>query len=268
MGFVLLQCLWLTVVRQSLTIQGMHPHCISTFYLREIDIDTMYRIERQDQLYKSLPQAVFSSPTIVVFTALNLLLPLSGVFAPGSLTVVTKNFTDVGGPCMIPSGNLSTPNAPDSTSLFSTSLSENWSGVTPRATELTTQCLVEQRIPDLPQVCGLNCRYKVSVPSFLIRCTPNPPSLPYMQIQGHTYLEYVDAVNGTSRVFSPGTLWNATASDNFSMDNMFYLGWYSTGPNGTSGSASCLPYEAQYDVEVRKISLSTRFFLNINSRSI
>ena len=228
----------------------------------------MYRIERQDQLYKSLPQAVFSSPTIVVFTALNLLLPLSGVFAPGSLTVVTKNFTDVGGPCMIPSGNLSTPNAPDSTSLFSTSLSENWSGVTPRATELTTQCLVEQRIPDLPQACGPNCRYKVSVPSFLIRCTPNPASLPYMQIHGHTELDIVDTGNGTYVEYSPGTLWNATAGDNFGEISEFYLGWYSTGPNGTLGSAYCLPYEAQYDVEVRTISLSTRFFLNINSRSI
>jgi hypothetical protein len=68
----------------------------------------MYRIERQDQLYLTLPRALFFSPTIVAFSVLALLLPLSGVFAPGSLTIVTQNFTDVGN-CTIPTGNLSTP---------------------------------------------------------------------------------------------------------------------------------------------------------------
>ena len=34
MAFVLLQCLWLSVVRKSLTIQRMHSYCISTVLLR------------------------------------------------------------------------------------------------------------------------------------------------------------------------------------------------------------------------------------------
>ena len=222
----------------------------------------MYRIERQDQLYKTLLKALFFSPTIVVFTALNFLLPLSGVFAPGSLSVVTQNFTDVGGSCMIPSGNLSTPNTPDSISLFSTS-GGKWGGVTPRAMELTAQCLVEQRIPDLPQACGPDCRYKVSVLSFVIQCTPNPSSLPYMQVAEDPYTYYVENSNAS---YSPGTLWNATV-DLFPISIPFYVGWHSSSRNGTSGNASCSPVQAQYDVEVRTISLSTRFFLNINSRS-
>ena len=208
----------------------------------------MYRIERQDQLYKTLPQAVFFSPAIVVFTALNLLLPLSGVFAPGSLTVDTKNFTDVGEPCIIPSGNLSTPNTPDSTSLFSYSYSaiDLWGGATPRAMDLATQCLVEQRIPDLPQACGPNCRYNVSVASFVIQCTPNPPSLPYRQATGE--VNYIEANNAT---FFFGTLWNGTIDykDDYTQ---FYVGWYSSSPNrGTSGNGSCSPVQVQYDVEVR-----------------
>ena len=214
----------------------------------------MYRIERQDQLYKTLPQAVFFSPTIVVFTVLNLLLPLSGVFAPGSLTVDTKNFTNVGGPCIIPSGNLSTPDTPDSISLFSYSLGGWWGGAMPRAMDLAAQCLVEQRIPDLPQACGPNCRYKVSVPSFVIQCTPNPISLPYMQ--GASDLD-------EDSFF--GTLWNGMIDTHDG--TQFYVVWHSSGPKGTSGNGSCSPVQVQYDVEVRKISLSTRLFLIINSRS-
>ena len=34
MGFVLLQCLWLSVVRQSLTIQGMHSYWILSTLLQ------------------------------------------------------------------------------------------------------------------------------------------------------------------------------------------------------------------------------------------
>ena len=224
----------------------------------------MYRIERQDQLYKTLPQAVFFSPTIVVFTVLNLLLPLSAVFAPGSLTVDTKNVTNVSEPCIIPSGNISTPNTPDSLSLFSYSEGPVWGGATPKAMDLATQCLVEQRIPDLPQACGPNCRYNVSVPSFVIQCTPNPSYLPYNQMAGG--MTYVGGNTTVPELFI-GTLWNATI-DPASYDTGFFVGWQSSGPNGgTSGNGTCIPLVAQYDVEVRKISLSTRLFLIIDSRS-
>ena len=227
----------------------------------------MYRIERQDQLYKTLPQAVFFSPTIVVFTALNLLLPLSGVFAPGSLTVDTKNVTDVGKPCIIPSGNVSTPHTPDSTSLYSLEARGHWGGAMPIAINLATKCLAEQRIPDLPQACGPNCHYNVSVPSFVIRCTPNPSSLPSHQVSGG--MGMVAGIPGpaNSSVISYfiGTLWNGTIDP--ADETQFYVAWISSGPNGTSGNGSCSPVQVQYDVEVRKISLSTRLFLIINSRS-
>ena len=254
MAFVVLQCLWLSVVRKPLTIQRMHSYCISTLVLKkpEIEIDAMYRIERQDQLYKAFPQALFFSPTIVVFSALTLLLPLSGVFAPGSLTVATKNSTEIEH-CVVPTGNISTPDTPDSTSLYTT-VAGQWLNVSTRATVLAMQWLVEQRIPDLPQACGPNCRYNVSVPSFFFQCTPNPSSLPYNQA-GDNYTGFTTLWNGTTDPTSMGT---------------FYIAWQSNGPNGTRGNASCLTFQAQYDVQVRIIALSNSssiIFLNVDSRS-
>ena len=202
----------------------------------------MYRIERKDQLYKTLPRALFFSPIIVVFSALTLLLPLSGVFSPGSLTVTSKNSTNIS-PCTTPTGNLSTPDTPDYASLY-TSVAGRWQGVSARATALTMKWFVEQRIPDLPQACGPDCRYKVHIPSFVFQCTPNPSSLPYGQ-----------TIN--SEFFT--TFWNGTTTDRLFSE--FYIAWQSNGSNGTRGSASCLPSQAQYDVEVRIISLSTSLSL-------
>jgi hypothetical protein len=203
----------------------------------------MYRVERQDQLYKTLPLALFFNPIIVFFSTLSLLLSLSGVFAPGSLTVATKNSTDIG-PCVIPTGYLSTPDTPDYTSLFTRDSVGYWKTVTPRATALTMQWFVEQRIPDLPQACGPNCRYKVKVPSFVFQCTQNPSSLPYGQAGDNP---------------SSTTLWNGTTDPNSMWG--FYIAWQSTGLNGTRGNASCSPVQAQYDVEVRIIALSTSLWL-------
>jgi len=120
-------------------------------------------IERQDQLYKTLPRALFFSPTIVVFSALTLLLLLSGVFAPGSLTVTTKDSTHVS-LYVISTGNISTPDTPDSTSFFTqggtqpSGFNASWAGITPRVKGLTIQWFAGQRIPYLPQACGPNCR--------------------------------------------------------------------------------------------------------------
>ena len=209
----------------------------------------MYQIERQDQLYQTLPRALLFNPTIVTFSVLTLLLPISGVFAPGSLTVTTHNSTDVG-PCTIPTGNLSTSGAPDSESLYN--LGTLWLGVTPRATALTAQCLAGQRIPDLPQACGPNCRYKVSVPSFVFRCTPNPPSLPYGQ--AGTYCKYCSG--------PILTLWNGTTDPTSNW--AFYVAWASNdNGTGTSGNASCSPVQALYDVEVRIIVLFTYFLADL-----
>ena len=201
----------------------------------------MYQIERQNQLYKTLPHALLFNPTIAISSALTLLLPLSGVFAPGSLTVTTKNSTDVG-PCMVPTGNISAQNTPDNLSLFNMGGPPGPASITPSMTPklamLITQWLV-QRIPDLPQACGPNCRYKVHMPSLFYQCTQNPSSLLYGQ-------------GGNSH--GNTTLWNGTVGPN-GLD--FYIAWQSNGPNGTWGNASCTPFQAQYDVEVRIITLST-----------
>ena len=202
----------------------------------------MYQIERQDQLYKTLPRALFFSPTIVVFSVLTLLLPLSGVFAPGSLTVTTKSFPDIG-PCMLPTGNLSTVDTPDDVAIGLMNYPSPGKGDSPLATSLAFQWFVEKRIPDLPQACGPNCHYEVHVPSFVFQCTQNPSSLPYGQGG--------DARGGT-------TLWNGTVGPN-GME--FYIAWQSNGPNGTWGNASCAPVQAQYNVEVWRIGFSTSLSL-------
>ena len=214
----------------------------------------MYRIERRDQLYKTLLQALVFSPVIVAFSVLTLLVPLSGVFAPGSLTVTTKGST-YDGFCMIPTGSLSTPDTPDSESLYDLRHGlQKWVAATPRAIALTTQCLVEQRIPDLPPACGPNCRYNVSVPSFVFQCTPNPSSLPYAQAG--------IPCGDPSYLCNPDTtVWNGT-TDPTSMWG-FYIAWTTSNPAGldligTSGNASCSSVQAQYDVEVRTITLSTQ----------
>ena len=203
----------------------------------------MYQIERQDQLYKTLPKALFFNPTIVIFSLLTLLLPLAGVFPPGSLTVTNSTFTNFG-PCTIPTGNLSAQKTPDSLSLFT--INNNYIEATPRAKALTTRWLVEQSIPDLPQACGPNCCYKAHIPSFIFQCKPNP-----------------------SLALPSTTLWNGTTDPHLMYG--FFIAWRSNGPNGTQGTASCSPVQAQYDVEVRIIALSTHsllifFFLNFNSR--
>jgi len=208
-------------------------------------------LNAKTKLYKTLPWALFFSPiTIVAFSVFILLLPLSGVFAPGSLTVATQNFTDIGN-CTISTGNLSTlllvPGY-----LYKQENYLEWAGVKPRATALTTQRLANQRIPDLPQACGSDCRYNVSVPSFVFQCTPNPTSLPYGQAGscpdppdcGPDLALWNGTMDPTSRwafyVASASNKWNGTD-------------W----SGGTSGNAHCSPVQTQYDVEVRTIALTT-----------
>jgi len=180
-----------------------------------------------------------------------LILPLSGVFAPGSLTVTIQGSTRIGHcivpstdamPCMIPTGDLSTS---ASTPLFTTDPnSSRWYGVTPRTIALITEWFAHQRIPDLPQVCGPNCHYEVHIPSFVFQCTPDPPSLPYGQI------------DGPSPSSSEITIWNGTTDPHSTWG--FYIAWKAWSPsNRTSGNASCSPVQAQYDVKVRIVVLST-----------
>jgi hypothetical protein len=213
----------------------------------------MYRIERQDQLYKTLLRALFCSPTIVAFSVLTLLLPLSGVFAPGSLTVTTQTSTNVTN-CTIPTGDLSIPNTPDSYFYYmgypkavERLRTMGWDGVTLRAAALTAQCLSGQRIPDLPQACGPDCLYKVSVPSFVFKCTPNPPSLPYGQA-GPGCVDFGQLCSVWNVTTDPTSMW------------AFYVAWSSTRANkteGNAGNAYCSPVQAQYDIEVWAIALST-----------
>jgi hypothetical protein len=198
----------------------------------DIEIDTLYDIQRSNKLYQTLPQALFFSPLMVLISILTLLLPLSGVFAPGSLIVTIKNYTNTL-PCIIPTGNLNSTEV----ELFSSVNSGGifaWGGVLPQVTTLTIQWFIEQRIPDLPQVCGLNCLYTVSVPSFVFECQPDPVSLPYGQLDSTT-------------------LWNATLDPNLSY--AFYVAWMNVkeATEHSRGSAHCLAVLAQYEVEVGEI---------------
>ena len=151
---------------------------------------------------------------------------------------------------MIPTGNLSTPNTADFLSMYTPGLHAAWGdGVTPKAMEFTTKLFVSQRIPDLPQACGPNCRYNVSVPSFVFQCTPNASLLPSGQAG--------DPTLGSNLV----TLWNGTMdSTNFWG---FYIAWHSNDPEGLgkSGNANCSSFQAQYDVEVSIVGLSTSLSL-------
>ena len=260
MAFVLLQCLWHSVVRQPLTMKRMHSYCISisNLLLRkpEIEIDTMYRIERQDQLYKTLPQALFFSPIIVIFSALTLFLPLAGIFSPASLTVTTKNSTVINN-CTIPTGNISGQNTADPSYFLGFNIvpDNGHFTVPPRLLSVTMQSHVDHRILDLPQACGPNCRYKVHVPSFVFNCTPNPSYLPY-GLMG----------NASSPAFP--VLWNGTTEKIGPNDFMgqFYVAWQSNNPNGTWGNIFCIPLQAQYYIEVWIIALPTSFYWFLKCR--
>ena len=209
----------------------------------DIEIDTLYHIKQCNNLYQTLPQALFFSPLLVLFSILTLLLPFSGVFAPGSLTVTTKNYTNPG-PCIIPTGNLSSPGYSSlGSQMFLLDVDDcyQWDGISPSLTSLITQWFIEQRIPDLPQACGQNCLYRVSdVHSFVFKCQPNPVFLPYRQLDDSLSLEST-------------TLWNVTTDPNSTW--AFYIAWKSDVVSGTSGNAYCSPFLAQYDVEVGEIVL-------------
>lgn len=161
---------------------------------------------------------------------------------------------------MIPTGNLATPNTPDSKSFFTqggtqmSGFNASWAGITPRVRGLTIQWFAGQRIPDLPQACGPNCRYKVHIPSFVFQCTPNPSLLPYGQA-GNPMMDFTTFWNGTVepiRFANPfhHLFWNGTEDPNSKWG--FYVSWSSNGNYGagTSGNASCSPLQAEYDVEV------------------
>jgi len=206
----------------------------------------MYQIEHQNQLYKTLPQGLFFSPIIVMFSVLILFFPLSCIFPPGSLTVTTKNSTGISN-CTIPTGNILSDRS--FFMGFSIDRKDGSFDAPPKLLVPAMQSYVDHRIPDLPQACGPNCLYKVHVPSFVFNCTSNPSYLPY----GLTG-------NASSPAFP--VLWNGTTVPIGPDDPVgkFYIAWQSNGPNGTSGNAFCIPLQAQYDIEVRIIPLSTSFY--------
>jgi len=209
----------------------------------------MYQIERRNQLYKTLPQALFFSPIIVIFSAVTLFLPLSGIFSPASLTFTTKYSTVINN-CTIPTGNISGQNTGDPSYFFGSNISSDGRfSVPPKLLSVIMQLHIDHRIRDLPQACGPNCRYKVHVPSFVFNCTSNP-----------SYLPYGLAGNASNQAFP--VLWNGTTvpMEPSGFMGAFYIAWQSNGPNGTSGNASCMPLQAKYDIEVWIIAFSTSFY--------
>ena len=120
-----------------------------------------------------------------------------------------------------------------------------WTSVMPRAMGLIMQCVYEH-FPSFPEACRLNCHYEVSMPSLVFQCTPNPPSLPYAQVG------IPQSSPGASSGF---VLWNVTRDPIFMWG--FYVTWNSNGADGTSGNTSCSPIQAQYNISVQIIALST-----------
>lgn len=111
-----------------------------------------------------------------------------------------------GSPCIIPTGNLLDTPTFSSLEDYSFGNGSTQPAITPAATAFITKLFIDQRIPDLPQACGLNCRYNVSIPSFVFQCTPNP-SLPYDQTGD------VDSNTIVNVTIDPNSFWG------------FYIGW-------------------------------------------
>ncbi|KAG8975058.1 hypothetical protein FRC05_006481 [Tulasnella sp. 425] len=232
LAFVICQLLWFYTHRQYMTIN---------------DINTLYLVERRDVISTVLSDAVFRSPLLVTATILSFLLPITTVFTPASLGVITSSF-DESGPCQVSAGNFSSDGTP--TLFRHNATAGNFLGGTISSIQrMADASFASQSIPPLPQYCGKNCTYQTSIDSFTFQCQTNVP-LPAGHL-GDTELSYG----------GPGTrvFWNASmAGPAEDPPSPFYVGWRTgamyldfDGSVGTNGSALCTPMKAHYDFTVR-----------------
>ena len=132
---------------------------------------------------------------------------------PSSLQVVPGRTHDLSRSCQVPTGNLT--NGPPGSIMYQTGGWGYWTGITPVAQKLAYSTFIGQKIPQLPQPCGLNCTYSVSVPSIAFQCKEGVDLPPAMK-------------PATSAGVWEEAFWNATAITSGSPPASFYVYWKST----------------------------------------
>ncbi|KAG8989967.1 hypothetical protein FRB90_002000 [Tulasnella sp. 427] len=236
LGFVICQLLWFYTRRQYLTIN---------------DINTLYLVERKELVPTVMSGAFVRSPLLVTATVLSFLLPITAVFTPASLGVVTSTF-DTLGPCQVSAGNFSSDHTPR---FFRNNATEGnyLEGPVSSVQRIVDTTFASQTMPQVPRYCGNNCTYQATIFSMTFQCQTNV-QLPDDSMGGITDFNY------------PGTgyriYWNASmAGPQGDPPSPFYVGWHTgattfgfDGSVGTNGTALCTPMKAQYDFTVRIIN--------------
>jgi hypothetical protein len=182
-----------------------------------------------------LSSSILNSPLLVVTVGVSFLLLIPSVFAPSSLQVIPGPNRVLPRSCQVPTGNLT--NGSPGSILYQTGGFGYWTGITPVAQKLAYSTFIGQKIPQLPQPCGINCTYSVSVPSIAFQCKDG--------------VELPAAMTpATPSMYWEEAFWNATATISGSPPASFYVYWKSTTRSGTNGTALCTVGTANYDFTV------------------
>lgn len=198
------------------------------------EIDQVYLVADKDTMATFFSSAILRSPLLVTAAALSFLLPIPTVLTPSSLQV-TPHTVSNWSPCQVPTGNVMS-GGPGSV-MYQTGGWGYWAGVTPVAQKLALSTFVGQKIPPLPQSCGLNCTYSVTVPSIAFRC--------------QEAVELPAATSGNQQLREE-SFWNSTTTEvGPSPNTSFYVYWKSTEEGGTNGTALCTVGTAQYHFTVQ-----------------
>lgn len=172
--------------------------------------------------------------------------PFAAVLSSGSLGVETAYEMDMPDSCFAPVGDLSkAPMLYDATFGW-------WGDVSEEATRIALRSFVEGVIPPLPQPCGSNCSYLVSIDSMAFQCERNA-TIAQAQL---------------SYTASSQTVWNATVNATGTGTGVvdptspFYVAWNSSSSDhsGTTGTAVCSPVLARYDFNVRVFAINVMVF--------
>lgn len=203
-----------------------------------LEIDDAYLTANHDVMATFFSSNIFKSPLLVIVVAVSFLLPIPTIFTPSSLRVVSRPVVEPSTPCSVPTGNLT--NGGSGSTMYGAAGWGYWTGITPVAQKLATSTFIGQKIPSLPQTCGLNCTYSVSLHSIAFRCKNSveiPPGLS---------TDWPD-----KKGIGEETFWNATTnSTDGGPADPFYIYWKSTTQSGTNGTAMCTVGTAQYNFTV------------------
>ena len=172
--------------------------------------------------------------------AVSFSLSIPTVITPSSLQVVSGPSQNLLISCQIPSGDLT--NVSSGNTLYRTRGMRSFTGITPLAHRLVSSTIMGQRILPLPQPCGLNCTYSVSVPSFAFECQDG------VQLPA----EMSSNKRPLSAVIWNEPFWNATVNPTVGINppTSLYVYWKSRTESGTNGTALCTVGGANYDFTV------------------